>query len=346
MSGVSVRQATPADAARWDAYAARGSFFHRFGWGDVVRQAYGQSPIYLYAERDGQIAGILPLIDRRSMLLGRALISVGFTTGGGVIADDDDEARRALLDAAEAEATRIKADYIELRSPDQHEEGWHEKAAIYDAFTCPILPDEDSRLKAIPRKKRADIRKAIAMAEEGRLSAEQSADMRTFWLHFAEAQRNLGTPVFPRQWLEAQKAAFGDAMELTLVRAGSDPLCGVISYYHGDTVILYNAFISPRARAFHAGDYLYWWMLGHAAERGCTTFDLGRSKRGTGSHAYKTFWGIEPQPMTYLYKLLGAEETPNVNPQNPKFALLSQSWKHLPMPIATRLGPMLARHLA
>lgn len=82
------------------------------------------------------------------------------------------------------------------------------------------------------------------------------------------------------------------------------------------------------------------------AERGARTFDFGRSKYGTGSFDYKAFWGFEPRALEYQYKLIGARETPNVNPDNPKFSTASALWRRLPLPIANFAGPILARHLA
>ncbi|WP_370336542.1 FemAB family XrtA/PEP-CTERM system-associated protein [Parvularcula marina] len=346
MSGIEIRLATAEDALAWDSYVAgAGSFFHRYGWAEAIRETYGHEPVYLLAERGGEVAGILPLIDRRSSLFGRALISVGFTVGGGVVAEDN-ETRAALLTRALAEAKARSSEYIELRSEDDAEEGWHEKEGIYDTFSVGIIEDEEQRLKSIRRKKRADIRKAIDWAADGELTIQPSDDLKRFWKGYAIAQRDHGTPVFPRRWLEAQKARFGDDMELIFVEQAGEPLAGVINYYHRDTVHLYSSFISPGARRSHAGDYLYWWMMGHALTRGARIFDLGRSKRGTGAHAYKTHWGFEPRALSYMYKLMQTDEMPNVNPQNPKFALMSKVWTRLPVPVANRLGPMLAGHLA
>lgn len=347
MSGrVTVSRACGEDRARWDEFVARDAgFYHRYGWGKAIGATYGHEPVYLLAERGGEITGILPLIDRRSRLFGRALISVGFTVGGGVAAQDE-ESREALLERAVAEAKARESEYLELRSEDDTEPGWHQKEGIYDTFSVPIIEEKDARLKSIRRKKRADIRKAIGWAEEGTLTIRVSDDDTLFWKNYAIAQRDHGTPVFPRRWLRAQREAFGEAMELVFVEREGVPLAGVINYYHRDTVHLYSSFISEGARQYHAGDYLYWWMMEHAFGRGAREFDLGRSKRGTGAYAYKTHWGFEPRPLTYLYKLMGTDEMPNVNPQNPKFALMSKVWTRLPMPVANRLGPMLAGHLA
>ncbi len=384
MTGIKVHRATIKEQPLWDAYTAKkGSFFHRFGWGEVIKSTYGHDPLYLYAERVGEIVGILPLIDRRSPLLGRALISVGFTVGGGIIADEE-EVSEALLQRATKEARARGVDYIELRDlcvphgaqtsvGSTPSEPWthtgvcrhrrtsggerqnadlgadlQRKQGIYDNFSMALAPDVDARLKAIPRKKRADVRKAITQAEEGALSADLSSDVDLFWRGYAAAQRDHGTPVFPKKWLSAQAAAFGDAMEITFVHGldAARPLAGVITYYHREVAHLYHAFISPEARRSHAGEYLYWWMMGRALERGARIFDLGRSKVGTGSHAYKTYWGMEPRPMVYRYKMLNGESLPNVNPQNPKFARFVAAWRHLPLPVANRLGPLLAGHFA
>jgi hypothetical protein len=39
-------------------------------------------------------------------------------------------------------------------------------------------------------------------------------------------------------------------------------------------------------------------------------------------------------------------EVPEINPLNPKYALMVAAWKRLPLAIANRLGPLIARELA
>jgi hypothetical protein len=91
---------------------------------------------------------------------------------------------------------------------------------------------------------------------------------------------------------------------------------------------------------------MYWSVMKRACERECTVFDFGRSKRGTGSFAFKKNWGFEPTPLHYEYKMIRRSEIPNLNPLNPKFSLSIAMWKRLPLPIANAFGPVLARHLA
>jgi hypothetical protein len=83
----------------------------------------------------------------------------------------------------------------------------------------------------------------------------------------------------------------------------------------------------------------------HARARGCTVFDYGRSKRGTGSFAFKKNWGFEPTPLHYEYRLYRRETVPQNNPSNAKYKLLIEAWRRLPIGVANRLGPYLVRSL-
>jgi hypothetical protein len=72
-------------------------------------------------------------------------------------------------------------------------------------------------------------------------------------------------------------------------------------------------------------------------------FDFGRSKTGTGPYAFKRNWGFEPTPLCYEFRLAAGHKPPDLNPLNPKFRLLVAGWKRLPLPLATRLGPMIVK---
>ncbi len=82
-----------------------------------------------------------------------------------------------------------------------------------------------------------------------------------------------------------------------------------------------------------------------ACERGIKVFDYGRSKRGTGSFDFKKNWGFEPTPLIYEYRLAEGAEMPDVNPNNPKYKLMTEVWGRLPLWLANRLGPVIARSL-
>ena len=99
------------------------------------------------------------------------------------------------------------------------------------------------------------------------------------------------------------------------------------------------------ARGLKGNDFLAWSIMCRAAARGCTLFDFGRSKKGTGAYQWKENLGFEARPLYYEYELVRAKAMPDINPLNPKYRLFVEAWKKLPLPLAGLLGPWLSRHL-
>ncbi len=345
---VKIRLADETDGDAWDRYvlsAPQATFFHRYGWSRVARKAYGYEACYLVAERGGAICGVLPLIDVKSPLMGRNLISTAFTVGGGIAADDA-EASKALADAAVEEGRKRGVKYVELRGERATVEGWPVKDTVYAGFERTFPADEKENLSAIPRRRRAEVRKGLKAVEEGDLKYEFAHDIDRFYRLYARAVRDLGTPIFPRGFADAVAHEFWDDSEILTIACRREPVLVLLTFYgHGKTMPYYFG-ATPNARAFRAYDLAIWLQMRRGIERGLERFDFGRSKFGTGSFDFKSFWGFEAKPLQYQYALIGASEVPNVSPNNPKFARFSQMWKRLPMPVANVAGPLLARHLA
>lgn len=329
--------------AGWDDFVAAhadATLFHRAGWRRVIRAAHGHATPYLLArDRDG-VRGVLPLVEVASPVFGRALISTGFFVYGGILAADA-AARDALAAAAARLGASRRVDYVELRSERPVLADWATKSELYATFRRRLEPDGEARLKAIPRKKRADVRKSLKAG----LITDVGVAPERFHRLYAESVRNLGTPVFALRFVRAICREFPELAELSLVRLGDTPLAALLSFYDRDRVLPYYAGAVPAARPVHAYDHLYWSLMERAVARGVELFDFGRSKTGTGAYDYKRFWGFEPTPLAYQYHLVRAAEVPDVNPLNPKYRLMVRGWQKLPLPVANRLGPWLARQL-
>jgi hypothetical protein len=72
---------------------------------------------FLYAEAGGQIEGVLPLAEVKSLLFGHTLVSLPFCVYGGIAAQSE-RARRALDVAARELAAKLRVDHLEYRSLD------------------------------------------------------------------------------------------------------------------------------------------------------------------------------------------------------------------------------------
>jgi FemAB-related protein (PEP-CTERM system-associated) len=150
----------------------------------------------------------------------------------------------------------------------------------------------------------------------------------------------------PKRWFAALRAEFGDDCEvLTVLSSDGTPVSSVLSFYFRDEVLPYYAGDLPAARDLAANDFKYWDLMRRACERGLRVFDYGRSKRGTGSFDFKKNWGFEPMPMSYEYSLFDGRGIPQNNPANPKYRAFIAVWRHLPLPVANALGPVIVRGL-
>jgi len=328
----------------WDRYVTSrpdGIFYQLAGWGEVVRAVYGYETIYLTARRDGAIVGVLALSDVKSLLLGRSLISAAFTVGGGPLADTP--AIASQLAGAAAKCGRARAvQYVELRTQKATLDGWEIKSDKYAGFQKPLEKEEAAILKAIPRKRRAEVRKAIKMAQGGALSIRHDQDVDCFYSLYAQSLRDLGTPVFPRKFIEKIADIFSKEIEISTVEFRGEAVASLVSFYFGRKVMPYFVGASPGARAAKAHDFLYWSLMMRAAGKGVEIFDFGRSKIDSGPYAYKKLWGFEPSALEYQYYRVKADQLPDVNPNNPKFAIFAKLWRRLPAPLANQLGPLLA----
>ena len=343
---VVVRPLSKQSALAWDQFAAshpNGTFFHQSTWSTVLATAFKHPSLYAYAERDGAITGILPLMQVKTALFGNTLISSPFCVYGGPLSVDV-ESRVALDRYAAEEMGRRKATALEYRFRDEPNDVadssvWHRKDDLYVTFRKPVVSDDDANLKAIPRKQRAMIRKGI---ERGLTSR---ADQDVVGLHsiYAQSVRNLGTPVFSRRYFEILKDAFGDKMDVVTILDGESPVASVLNFYDRGEVIPYYGGGTFEARAVAGNDFMYWEVMRRAVARGCTGFDFGRSKVGTGAFSFKKNWGFTPQPLFHRFQLQQGAAIPDHNPLNPKYRLFIAGWKKLPLPIANRLGPLIVR---
>jgi FemAB-related protein (PEP-CTERM system-associated) len=339
LSPVIVRELTNHDAPAWDKFvfaADDGTFFHRAAWAAIFRQVFRLQPHYLLAERDGKIAGILPLVHQKSIPFGNALISTPFCVLGGPIATDK-VARAALDSAAISLMRKIGARYIEFRSRAATRPAWRSKGNLYATFSHDLSASVEENLLAIPRKQRAVIRKALASS----LTSEPDKTTDRLYRVYSESVRNLGTPMFPRKYFPALLEAFGEDCDIVVILENGKPVSAVMNFYFRESVLPYYGGGTKAARRNGANDFLYWEVMRRAVLRGCRRFDFGRSKAESGAFAFKKNWGFKPDWLEYEYYLQPGEGVPEKNPLNPRYALFIETWRRLPLPIANALGPLL-----
>ena len=347
-SALTIKQYEPSQAALWDAYVHRSpqaTFCHLSGWGRVIERVWKHKPYHLLAERLGTITGVLPLFHVHSRLFGSMLVSSPNAVYGGVAADDH-ESRQALIDAAKKLAQDLQVDYLELRHAYENEtenDPQLLRKELYYTFEHPITTDEEALMKTFPR----DLRRMIRQGPKNGLVSEVGREnlLDDFYEVYATSVRNLGTPVFSKRLFAEMLAEFPESSDIILIRQGERVAGGVLNFYFRDTVMPYYG--GAYAEFYRAGinNFMYWELMRHAALRGFTNFDFGRSKIGTGAYEFKRGWGMEVRALPYQFYLVRAKEMPNLNPTNPKFELMIKTWKRLPLGVTKLLGPVIVKNL-
>ena len=338
-----IRSLDAANRARWDTFVRacpEATFFHLSAWQTLIEREQGHRCDFLYAERAGEIVAVLPLAEVKSLLFGHSMASLPFCVYGGIAASDPE-----AVPLLEAEAERLARErgvaHLEYRNLSPRHADWPGQP-LYVTFRKRIEADEEANLLAIPRKQRAMVRKGLKAG----LSARQDDDVSRFFSVYADNVRRHGTPALARRWFAALRQAFGaDCEVLTVEDAAGRPLSSVLSFFFRDEILPYYAGDLPAARELAANDFKYWSLMKRAMERGCTVFDYGRSKLGTGPYSFKKNWGFEPTPLAYEYRLFARDSVPQNNPNNPKFRALIEVWRRLPLPLVNRVGPLIVRNL-
>ena len=345
MQNVSVIQLSEQERDAWNQFvhrSAEASFFHLVEWQTIFENVLGHTCHYLLAKQAGDVVGIFPLVHVKSKLFGNALMSVPFGVYGGIIADDEDIAD-ALGKHALSIAKKLNVDYIEVR--DQYNSNsldgdWRSKD-LYVTFRKELLATEEENFKAIPRKQRAVVRKAIDYG----LTSEWDNNAERFYAMYSESVRNLGTPVLAKKYYQSLLDVFGEHCRVLTILDKGQPVSSVLNFYFKDQVLPFYGGGPAAARSCRANDFMYWELMRLSLQQGVKLFDFGRSKNGAGSFRFKKHWGFQPEPLAYRFHLINAKDVPDLSPVNPKFQLAIKAWQKLPLPVTHMVGPIIARNL-
>ncbi len=296
------------------------------------------------AQNKGTTCGVLPLVEMRSALFGRFLVSLPFVNYGGILADTP-ECEAALAAAAVELAAATKAHHVELRqsfaAANCREAGWklrrHKAALVVRLKTDPAAhwSELSSRLRGKVRK---------AEKSGAAFSVERSEALSDFYRVFSLNMRDLGTPVYSPAFFHNIFHFAKDAAVLLVRRAGR-PVAAAIALRRAESVELPWICSDYSQSSFNVNEFLYWSAIQWGCQSGAKELDLGRSSVDAGTYRIKIQWNPEVRPMYWYYWLAAGATPPELNPNNPKYALAIRCWKKLPVSLANRFGPWIVRNI-
>lgn len=320
------------DPRAWDEFVLRaddGTMAHRWAWLGIVSDTYGHQVVPLAAIRAGMLAGVLPLVQMRSRLFGRHLVSMPFLDAGGLCTAGDRAVDEALVRAAVELATGSHA-HLELRHTADRPiplVPWLQKATM----VLSLSEGEDAVWRRLPDKRRRQVRKARRAGLTA--SVHGSEALPDFYRILATNMRDLGSPMHRREFFHRIIETFGEDARIILVREGDVPIGTGLILIQGDWAGMpwVGSLRSTFARA--PNQLLYWEVFRYAIARGCQVFDFGRSSVGSGTYEAKRQWGAEPVQL-YWHRLPGENSDGDVQ----RWQWATEAWRRLPVPVASLAG--------
>ncbi len=332
------------EAAAWDRYVGdhpNASLYHRYLWRDIIERSFGQRGIYLAArDESGAIRGVLPLVRLQSALFGDFNVSMPYFNYGGALADNSQVATQ-LLDRAAAMTRANGQRHLEVRSTHRLND-WPTRTDKVSMILP--LPTAIETLEAtLGSKLRAQINRARRENPTTHCGGIELLD--DFYRVFARNMRDLGTPVYARQFFANILNALPQQAHLVVIRLGGKPVATAFLLGDRDLMEIPWASTLREVNALSMNMLLYREVLNVAIESGYPFFDFGRSTQDAGTYRFKRQWGAQPLQHYWHYALPEGAQLPELKPDSPKFRLLIHCWQRLPVPIANIIGPFVVRNL-
>lgn len=330
------------DASEWDAFVASrpgAAGYHGYAWRDIMRKSFRHESYYLAAKTEGVLSGVLPLVHMKSLLFGNFLVSLPFVTYGGLLARDDASAK-VLLQAAEDLRARLGARHVELRHTDVA--GLSLPAKRHKvAMVLALEGGEDEMWARVGVKNRGHVRKA----QKAGLVAQWGGHelLGEFYEVFVRNMRDLGTPVYSRDFFVNVLEGLPENTRIIVVRLQGKAVAAGFLYHHGTTLEIPWASSIRDFNSLCPNNLMYWESIRHGLCLGLGHFDLGRSTPGAGTFKFKEQWGAKPQALAWHYLLPQGGTLPDLTNQNPKYSLAIDLWQRLPLAVTRLIGPPIVR---
>jgi FemAB-related protein (PEP-CTERM system-associated) len=347
-----IRIAVAGDQATWDEYVDghnNATPYHRFAWLLSIEQAYQHQNMSLLAFNDDTLVGVLPCIKMQKPFSKPSYCALPFCDLGFGLANDP-----SILKALQSEALALlqheggnSFDYRDSVNASPGDELAGKKVRM----VLPLPGSSEALMAGFKSKLRSQIRKA----EKNGLTcviANSQTQIDDFYQIFAINMRKLGSPVHSKKWFECLFNNYAQHIYLSVIYSDAVPVGAGIVLRTGNKVAIPWASTVAEYNKLAPNMMLYWSLLEHVSNLGCTEFDFGRSTYDEGTYKFKRQWGAEPVPLAWsnLFSNLALSETTmakkNIANVNKIRALVEKTWSKLPLGITTTLGPKIRKHIS
>jgi Acetyltransferase (GNAT) domain len=276
------------------------SFFHGAAWAQVLSRTYGHEPFYLRCSHEGELAGLVPLMEVNSPLTGRRGVCLPFTDFCGPLIFKEDFSA-LMRDTLLALARERKWKHFEVRGPTQFEASAKSALAFYrhtlDLRCSP--PDLFSRFKSASRRA---VRKAVRNGLSVQVTRNREAILEFYRLH-AQTRKRHGLPPQPLSFFlsihdAAIKSGFGFVV---MASAGAHPAAAAVFFQLEKRAVYKFAASDARFHGLRGNNLVLWEGIRYLAENGAEELDFGRTALNhNGLRRFKLGWASNEETINYF----------------------------------------------
>jgi hypothetical protein len=321
---------------------SQATFFHTAAWARVLSESYGYKPLYFIIKENGQLAGLIPVMEIDSFLTGKRSVSLPFTDICHPIADSGDIFRE-LLECITQYGRRAGWKSIELRGGS----GFLDDApASSEQFIHIIRLDGDGTLlkKTFRDSTRRNIRKADREGVDIKFGRTRDYLEIFYGLH-CQTRKHHGLPPQPWSFFEKIHEHIITPQKGLVVLAAYQvrPVAAAV-YFHFRNEAIFKFGASDRNHLDHRPNNLVMWeAIKNYSQKGFKVIDLGRTElENIGLRQFKKGWGTDERKIYYYQYDLKKERFVAKNKALKKSYVV---FKHLPIPLLRLSGSLLYKHV-
>lgn len=310
-------------------------------WKQVMVEVFKSKAIYLLAEDNGKIVGVLPLFHVKSLITGNYITSVP----GGLCAVSE-EAAEALLNETKEYVKAVKANYLILRDGRKK---WDFPGLVTDeshvTFKIPMSAD----LNQITQKMKGKTRKLVFRASQDSLSAEVGLNhLSEYYPVYARAMQGMGTPTLGLSFFQSMASHLPHETNLVSIQFQDDVVGGGFIAPFKQTVYCLWSGLLKEFYDLYVSHMLYWEVIKFAHQWKYQYVDIGRCRENSGGYHFKKSFGGEVQRLYQQFYLNGIEKPPTVGAEmeeEMKYRFFTSVWRKLPQTVTEVLGPKLRKQM-
>jgi len=351
---VEIEYLSKVNESEWRAFVdgdRRAGVWHTVEWKDILVDEYGFKPKYLMAKKDGEVCGILPLFQIKSILTGNRLVSLPFSYNCGPVATSADAYLQLIR-----ESQKLKDDlgckYLEMKMLEKLPEEVISKGKLtennffYTSIVSLSANPDDNWKKLDTRRTRWAVNKAVRSGVSIRTETDLQ-DLKALHKLKIQTRKKHGSPSPSLKFFKSIMDKFEDngIVKLWVAELEGNVVSTLMFYSYKDVVMPAYIASDDAYNPFMPNNLLYWKSIEWGCNNGFKHFDFGRTEPNNETLlSFKTKWGSDNFKIPYYY-YPGQPKLMSQNRNDAKTGFIRDTWKKLPDPILEALGPKLLKHV-